>query len=816
MQKIAKKLSIIMVALFTVFTVLSYVPVKAAVTAPKVGYVEAPKLEYTVGDRVSFNLNAPNYGGRVQYRVVLWNDETKSYRDLWLTGDRYYTNWMPYGNETFTLGWPIFEPGHYRITIYAKRAGIPNSQTALKGMNCDSYMNSEAFIVKAKVQEATAADKVANYENAPLTTVEEITAAEAIRTEAVALIANLTDATEKAALTARVDAQDKKVAEAKYVTTKEITAIDANTIKLVFNKDVAVNTTNVKIYEKGNSFNSILVNTVTVDKTTATLKTFNPLLADKTYILEISNVKSVDGKFAMKATESKEVTFKKATPVSIAITSNRVKVGEKLTYVIKDAAGNDISANYTLGTDIIAQSTSTDVINYSLSALKAGYSVVNLLIKDTSIQTGNTTVTAYELSGSMLANLGRFSLGNLNFNNPTTSVTLSSTLTPVKMNIELLDQYNVAFNGVVDYNYQSSNPMVALVNATDGMVTPLSVGTTAITVFATQMSIDGKTVIARTSKTFAITVKEEPKAAKLAIDKTYVKVVKGSNITEKIHVNVLDQYGNIFKPATSVTLTADKSDIVIFNPSYNLVNGEQDVILSAGATNGTAVFVVEYSGLAKVSFVVENINPGSFAGYISEVGATTLDVIPLGTENYNTLKKGPSFTAVDVFEKDASGNKITKLSMGSYTLESLQTDVSKRILDLGVPGQVNSIPGKTGTETIAVKINNLTIQTYTFTVVNSAPVLATVSQLKTAVGVYTGDMSTSLIGTYNYVTKRYDTKGVFVGFDQYGNEVPIVIESIVSTDTSVVSSSGYAIKAGNVTLVIKIANKLYQLDVVVR
>lgn len=128
----------------------SYLPAKAAVVVPKVQYVSSPKLEYTVGDRVQFNLNAPNYGGRVQYRVVLWKDATKSYSDLWNTADRYYTSWKPYGKETFTLGWPIDEPGSYRITIYVKRAGIANSQTALKGYNCDSYMASAAFVVKAK------------------------------------------------------------------------------------------------------------------------------------------------------------------------------------------------------------------------------------------------------------------------------------------------------------------------------------------------------------------------------------------------------------------------------------------------------------------------------------------------------------------------------------------------------------------------------------------------------------------------------------------------------------------------------------------
>ena len=144
MQKLAKRFSVFMAAVMTLSMMLNFVtaaPAKAATVYPQVQYAQEPQLEYTVGDRVQFNLYTPNYGGRVQYRVVLWQDETKSYKDLWTdTPDRYYDKWMPYGNNIFTLGWVINEPGHYRITIYAKRAGVPNNETYLKGFNCDSYM----------------------------------------------------------------------------------------------------------------------------------------------------------------------------------------------------------------------------------------------------------------------------------------------------------------------------------------------------------------------------------------------------------------------------------------------------------------------------------------------------------------------------------------------------------------------------------------------------------------------------------------------------------------------------------------------------
>lgn len=152
----AKKLSsIVLTVLLLLAALLPNVPAAAAGLSnqiPQIKYASAPVTEYFAGDRIRFDIYAPNYGGRVEYRVILWDDNRKTYYDLWNAENghpsRYYTNWQPTGNTVFTLGWPIFEPGYYRITVLVKRLGIPNSKTVLKGMNCDSYMESVAFLVK--------------------------------------------------------------------------------------------------------------------------------------------------------------------------------------------------------------------------------------------------------------------------------------------------------------------------------------------------------------------------------------------------------------------------------------------------------------------------------------------------------------------------------------------------------------------------------------------------------------------------------------------------------------------------------------------
>lgn len=107
----------------------------------------SPDLEYTLNERVAFNFKTPNYVGKVQYRVMLWDDTSKTYKDLWSTGDRYYAGWKPNGGETFTLGFKVLKPGNYRLKVFAKRAGLQNSKTALKGMNCDSYLGEIPFTV---------------------------------------------------------------------------------------------------------------------------------------------------------------------------------------------------------------------------------------------------------------------------------------------------------------------------------------------------------------------------------------------------------------------------------------------------------------------------------------------------------------------------------------------------------------------------------------------------------------------------------------------------------------------------------------------
>jgi hypothetical protein len=123
--------------------ILSGLPPKTASAAsiPKLTMVIQPAKEYKPGDRISFTVTSPNYQGKVQYRVILYNGTTKTTSELWKTPKTgyYYTGWMPAGNYKFNINWPVtgMAPGAYSLTVLVRRVG---SKTPY-----DSFVKTAAF-----------------------------------------------------------------------------------------------------------------------------------------------------------------------------------------------------------------------------------------------------------------------------------------------------------------------------------------------------------------------------------------------------------------------------------------------------------------------------------------------------------------------------------------------------------------------------------------------------------------------------------------------------------------------------------------------
>ncbi|MDF2675229.1 MAG: SpoIID/LytB domain protein [Clostridiales bacterium] len=111
---------------------------------PKLTMITPPSKEYYPGDTISLTISSPNYGGKVEYRVILYNGTTKTTSELWMTPKTgyYYKNWQPSGNYNFNIHWPVtgMKPGPYSITVLVRRVGAK--------VPYDSFVKTEAIWIR--------------------------------------------------------------------------------------------------------------------------------------------------------------------------------------------------------------------------------------------------------------------------------------------------------------------------------------------------------------------------------------------------------------------------------------------------------------------------------------------------------------------------------------------------------------------------------------------------------------------------------------------------------------------------------------------
>lgn len=138
------------------------------VILPELNIIEQPIRQYSADETISFKVQAPNYGGKVEYRVILYNGTTKTTTNLWNTPATgyYYRNWQPSGNYVFQIRWSAsqLKPGAYSMTVLVRRA---NSNTYY-----DSYVDTNSFYVTDPSQNDAAA-AAAETNGEPLTIPED-------------------------------------------------------------------------------------------------------------------------------------------------------------------------------------------------------------------------------------------------------------------------------------------------------------------------------------------------------------------------------------------------------------------------------------------------------------------------------------------------------------------------------------------------------------------------------------------------------------------------------------------------------------------
>lgn len=162
-----KKIITAFLTLIILFGVNSAVSAKVVIL-PKLNIIEQPVRQYSANETISFKVQAPNYGGKVEYRVILYNGTTKTTTNLWNTPGTgyYYRNWQPSGDYVFQIRWSAsqLKPGAYSMTVLVRRA---NSNTPY-----DSYVDTNSFYVIDPSQNDTAA-AAAETNGEPLTIPED-------------------------------------------------------------------------------------------------------------------------------------------------------------------------------------------------------------------------------------------------------------------------------------------------------------------------------------------------------------------------------------------------------------------------------------------------------------------------------------------------------------------------------------------------------------------------------------------------------------------------------------------------------------------
>lgn len=593
--------------------------------------------------------------------------------------------------------------------------------------------------------------------------------------------------------------------EIKELALESVLAPSRANVVLSFNTEVGeAKATNFSVYEKDNQYAIKTIDKVAVAGNKVTLTLIDTLAEDKEYVVAVSNLVTKAGDFTLDST-TKEFKYVAQAPASISFGRTSVATESNVPVVIKDANGNDITANYSIPGDLEVQSSATDKVGTDLKAGTAvGFAVVNVKLVDTTLETGNTIINV-KSTLSNATSFGKVGIGNIDDQKLDIFVGDNTQ----KLNFQVLDQDgNVLEEDEFEASFRSLNPTVLVVNQ-EGEITPVNTGTASVTITAKD-EVDGKQI----QKTVTITVKAAPKATSIKVEASNSKLVIDSGIAQTVKFEVLDQYGNTFKPTspeiTEIKYSINKAGLAAGHAKdeekfVNIDGGKAEIVLNPAdvddATSGT--LKVSYGTSFTKSISVSLVKAGNFAGYAAVAGDTTLDLNDIPNDNRS---KGPISTGIKVYQKDVNGNYISDVTATADLAHSDKGFVT-------VAGQTVT-SAKVGTENVIVKINEVRIATIAFTVVNTKPTLTTVSQNNNAVNVNVGDdLATKLFGPANSTDG-----GVFVGYDQYGSKSDIRATEVqvISSNTGVVNQDLNASTAGEAVLTLKIADKFYTIVIKVK
>lgn len=142
MHKLKISTKFILLMLFMFFFSTSCITANAAAkpVKPQIKLNVGPLKEYKPGDKATLKVSAPNYSGKVQYRVIVFNQTKKTNFELFKAYKGYYNSAAISGKTLSTLTIPLAEAGTYSVSIYVKRNGA--------NVSYDTYIKTINFTVK--------------------------------------------------------------------------------------------------------------------------------------------------------------------------------------------------------------------------------------------------------------------------------------------------------------------------------------------------------------------------------------------------------------------------------------------------------------------------------------------------------------------------------------------------------------------------------------------------------------------------------------------------------------------------------------------
>lgn len=617
MAKAKKSLSVLVIALFTVFTVLSYVPAQAKVATPKLQVVAQPAAEYTPADTISFTVNAPNYSGKVMYRVILYNGTTKETVNLWNTYKTgyYYTGWTPAGTYPFQIHWSAsqLKPGPYSMTVLVKRVGSTAkyedsittksffvksaaSITSLGTLSDVKVLQGDAVTlpatVKATYSDGTTKDVAVTWP-----------AVDTTKTGFVKVEGTVAGTTLKPAVNVLV--------VAKALNVESVSVIDASTLKVVGDALDQLKAENITIAD----------NTVTAVKPAADLKSAEVTLENKLAPNAETVVKIGDKEF--KVTYGFVVNSVSVVSATFDDDTASQQVGLKVNGVDADfdylaAAGytvefnaldkDDVNANATL----FAANPSTD--GTLLDTLPIGdYKVQVTITKGSTVLVSDYATIKVRNLDNTASSITDYTIHNndLGADQNSTTLVVGETADITEIEVTTGSAKSDVTSGI---EVKSSNSGVVSVNPTTYTMTAEAPGTATITITYGDLT-----------KTFTMTVASKAReVAKVAPDKSSLKMVVGKTAT--MDLTVTDQYGD--------PIVANAADINEVYPS-----NFGDYITSVTGTNSGNNNVVSIADGTETLTFVANSSKGSGTIYFKDTDGKIIGSLGISVTDVDNVAK---------------------------------------------------------------------------------------------------------------------------------------------------------------------------------